>query len=182
MSDQKSQNLQQLDEASKSSEMSFDKDVDTKMSEEASSSDIKTEDLLSNDLENFLDISNSSKHSFPDESISEEAFQKSCDDMTDKLIDYFESEIEESEKEFQLLSDMNDVISYRFGEMLTKCQKSGDCLHQLNLDMNAIQPYLHKIDDFEENLAILEKEAKLLEQYTKDLLAKFEEKEKSWLN
>jgi len=108
----------------------------------------------------------------------DDALTHSYTTMLTKLLDYYNSEVDVCSEDFKLLQDMNEVEKVKFEEMLTTCQKSGDVLFGLNGSLSSVQPCLHKLDQIEKDLDLVEKRVEDLDKLSRQLETAFQKAEK----
>ena len=99
-------------------------------------------------------------------------------DLFKKMNVYLQGEVESTIQDYSLLQEMNVVTSERYEKMLQTAKNVGDTLYGINSKIRELQPYLHQIEEIEQNVLILEKTANKLDTYTKQLEERFQKIEK----
>ena len=108
-----------------------------------------------------------------EDAVSEE-YKSRYDNMVDKLVVYYEAQMNSCIDEFGIISSMNTAESEKFKKLVDGCKQASDKLHRVNGNLNSLQPYLHKLDAIEESLAVLEEKVDKLNKFSKQLEVKFQ--------
>ncbi|VDN00780.1 unnamed protein product [Thelazia callipaeda] len=98
-----------------------------------------------------------------------------ADDMYNKIAVYLQGQIESTIAEYKLLEDMNDVTCQRYDDMKHVANGVAEKLSLLNSRYEILRPYLHQIDEIDENTRNLEDAANTLDRYVTALESKFRE-------
>ena len=108
-----------------------------------------------------------------EDEVSEE-YKSKYDDMVNKLVVYYEAQMNSCIDEFSIISRMNTAESEKFKKLGSNCKQASDKLHKVNINLNSLQPYLHKLDVIEKSLGVLEEKVDKLNKFSKQLEVNFQ--------
>ena len=80
------------------------------------------------------------------ESEVSEEYKAKYKDMVDKLVVYYEAQMDSCIDEFSIINSMNKAEAEKFKKLASSCKQASDKLHKVNNNLNSLQPYLHKLD------------------------------------